>query len=147
LGTPGTPQFIDAPVQLNTTVYSGRLVLCSSTAGSPTACRAFYLRFDGSGQYCTVEPADFDTYGYPAFYHSGVINNHISYDTMWDTSQALAALVFNYYKPSGDAISTFYGLYNRPSQNNGLTGPAMLCFLHFGRTCRPECFVPPSSLP
>jgi hypothetical protein len=147
-GTIGTPQFIDALVTLNTTVHNGRLVSCSATAGGPPDCRAFYPRFDGSGQYCTVEPADLVNLGYPAFNQGQTINDgRVSVDTVWTNGQALVSGVFNYYEPSGEAISTFYGIYNRPD-TTGTTGPAALCFLHLGRTCRgPACFTPPTSSP
>ncbi|AVK74622.1 hypothetical protein pqer_cds_200 [Pandoravirus quercus] len=147
-GTIGTPQFIDALVNLNTTVHNGRLVSCSATAGGAPDCRAFYPRFDGSGQYCTVEPADLVNLGYPAFNQGQIINDgRVSVDTVWTNGQALVSGVFNYYEPSGEAISTFYGVYNRPD-TTGASGPAALCFLHLGRTCRgPACFTPPASLP
>ncbi|AVK76210.1 hypothetical protein pkur_cds_568 [Pandoravirus kuranda] len=147
-GTIGEPQFVDAPVILNTTVHNGRLVSCSETAGAPVDCRAFYPRFDGSGQYCTVEPADLNTLGYPAFNQGQIINDgRVSVDTVWTNSQNLVSSVLSYYEPTGDAISTFYGLYNR-LDTTGTTGPSMLCFLHFGRTCRgPACFTPPAVLP
>lgn len=105
----------------------------------------FCPRFDGSGQYCTVEPADLVHLGYPAFNQGQIINNgRVSVDTVWTNTQALVSGVFNYYEPLGDAISTFYGVYNRPDT----TGIASLCFLHLGRTCRgPACFTPPTSLP
>jgi len=144
-GTPGTPYFIDAPTYLNTTVYAGRLVSCSSTAGGATSCRAFYPRFDGSGQYCTVEPDDIGTLGYPAFNEGQVINGRVSVDTVWPDVGSLSSAVLNYYEPTNDAISSFYGIWNR-LETTGTTGPSMLCFLHFARTCRgPACFTPPSS--
>nr|UMO80037.1 hypothetical protein [Pandoravirus aubagnensis] len=144
-GTIGTPLIIDAPFQINTTVHSGRLVSCSGPAGAPADCRAFYPRFDGSGQYCTVEPGDVDTFGYPAFNQGQVINNgRVSVDTVWTNSQNLASAVFSYYEPTGDAISSFFSTYDR-LDTTGTTGPAMLCFLHLGRTCRgPGCFTPPA---
>lgn len=145
-GTPGTPLFVDGPTVLNTTIDAGRLVSCSSLAGGATSCRAFYPRFDGSGQYCTVEPDDLDTFGYPALNQGQVINGRVSIDTVWPNVGSLYSGVFSYYEPTNDAITSFYGAWNQ-IETSGTTGPALLCFMHYGRTCRgPACFTPPASL-
>ncbi len=144
-GTPGTPYFIDSSTDLNTTIHGGRLVSCSSISGGAVSCRAFYPRFDGSGQYCTVEPSDLGTIGYPAFNQGQIINGRVSVDSVWANTQSLTSAVLNYYEPTNDAITSFYGIWNQ-LETTGTTGPSMLCFLHFGRTCRgPACFTPPSA--
>jgi hypothetical protein len=149
-GTPAlglAPVLADARFELNTTLDGARLYSCSSLGGAPASCRVFYPRFDGSGQYCTVDPVDG---GLPLQRVGQVVNSRISVDSAWSNAGELDSAGLNYYEPANDAISGFYGSWTGQEAPGGPTTavggrpPALQCLFRVARTCRgPLCFSAP----
>ncbi|ELR15050.1 uncharacterized protein ACA1_214590 [Acanthamoeba castellanii str. Neff] len=138
-GTSTTPVMVDAHMWLNTTASLGRLYSCSSLNGGPAVCRTFYPRFDGSGQYCTIEATDPANYGYPLLRVGQVLNARVSIDTTWSDTDDLESHGINYYEPGNNAISGLYATY---APLDGGRPASMNCFFRLLRTCRgPLCFT------
>jgi hypothetical protein len=138
-GTSTTPLLVDARFELNTTASLDRLYSCSSINGAPAECRTFYPRFDGSGQYCTVEPSDLAHFGYPLLRVGQVLNARVSIDTTWSDTDDLESHGISYYEPGNDAIS---GLYTTYAPVGGERPASMNCFFRVVRHCRgPACFA------
>nr|WIL05251.1 hypothetical protein pmam_212 [Pithovirus mammoth] len=137
---PLIPVLTDANLQLRTTVSQGNLYSCSLMAGAASPCIVFYPRFDGTGQYCTVDPTDFTNPGYPLERIGQLINDRLVVDSAWSETSNLNTAGLSYYEPPGNAISGYFGSWGEGALSTDRPY-TLQCFFRVLRTCRgPRCF-------